>query len=145
MEAGADPARLAREVAAAAGAPRRQLRASVAFHRRLFEPWADVIAIAHGATAADPEVAAWVAEGHRRRHAGQARLAREWTAAGVLRPGLSGQRAADTLWALLSPDLYLLVVGRLGWRPTRYERWLIALLARELFAGERHPAGNSQP
>ena len=58
---------------------------------------------------------------------------------------VSGQRAADTLWALLSPDLYLLVVGRLGWRPTRYERWLIALLARELFAGERHPAGNSQP
>src|SRR3954447_16564331 len=46
VEAGAAPARLAREVAAAAGAPRRQLRASVAFHRRLFEPWADVIAIA---------------------------------------------------------------------------------------------------
>jgi AcrR family transcriptional regulator len=145
MEADADPARLAREVAAAAGAPRRQLGASVAFHRRLFEPWAEVIAIAHGATAADPEVAAWVAEGHRRRHAGQARLAQEWAAVGVLRPGLSGQRAADTLWALLSPDFYLLVVGQLGWRPTRYERWLSALLARELFAGARHPVGNSQP
>lgn len=145
METDADPERLAREVAAAIGEPRRQLRAGIAFHRRLFEPWAEVIALAHGATAANPEVADWVAEGHRRRHGSQARLAREWAAVGVLRSGLSGRRAADTLWALLSPDLYLLVVGRLGWRPTRYERWLSVLLARELFAGARPPAGSTPP
>jgi AcrR family transcriptional regulator len=36
----------------------------------------------------------------------------------------------DELWALLSPELYLLLVGEAGWTPVAYERWVATTLER---------------
>jgi AcrR family transcriptional regulator len=36
----------------------------------------------------------------------------------------------DELWALLSPELYLLLVNEAGWTPTEYEQWVATTLNR---------------
>lgn len=37
---------------------------------------------------------------------------------------------ADELWALLSPELFLLLVHEAGWTPTAYETWVATTLER---------------
>jgi hypothetical protein len=51
---------------------------------------------------------------------------------GALRPGLRERDAADIIHALLSPELYRLFVVDRGWKPERYERWLLATLVDQL-------------
>lgn len=116
----------------AATTPREQLLVVAAFNRRLFHAAADVLEIALGSTAVDPDVASWAKEGDRRRREGQARLVAGWHAARALRPRLERQKAADVLYALTSPEMYLLLVGTCGWTPDRYERWLGETLAELL-------------
>jgi AcrR family transcriptional regulator len=36
----------------------------------------------------------------------------------------------DGLWALTSPDVYLLLVGESGWSPDQYEAWMAETLER---------------
>ena len=36
----------------------------------------------------------------------------------------------DEIWALLSPELYILLVNQAGWTPDAYERWAATTLAR---------------
>jgi TetR/AcrR family transcriptional regulator, regulator of cefoperazone and chloramphenicol sensitivity len=118
----------------AAQNPDEQLRLVAAFNRRLFERGADIITIVRGWTAADPDVAAWMEEGDRRRRDGQAPLVASWQASGRLRPGLDTCQAADILHALTSPELYLLLVQSSGWLPDRYEDWLHETLSSLLFS-----------
>jgi AcrR family transcriptional regulator len=40
-----------------------------------------------------------------------------------LRRGLDVVTATDILWTLNSPDVWLLLVGRRGWTPERWEQW----------------------
>lgn len=47
-----------------------------------------------------------------------------WHAPGTLRSDLGPSEAADVLYTLTSPEVYLLVVRTCGWEPDRYERWL---------------------
>ncbi len=100
VEAGADL--MVAELIAAAN-PRAQLRSIVAFNRRLSERSADVIAMALGSAGADPDVAAHLAAGRRRRRASQLPIVRGWHRRGVLRQGLRSREAADVLWALTQP------------------------------------------
>lgn len=107
-----------------AGSAREQLTIIASFNRRLFEGGADIIAISLGSAAIDPDVAAWIAEGDRRRRTGQAHLVGAWHAAGALRRSLTSSEAGDVLYTLTSPEVYLLLVKTSGWAPDRYERWL---------------------
>jgi AcrR family transcriptional regulator len=45
--------------------------------------------------------------------------------------------AADVLWTLVHPDVYLLLVRQRGWSPEAYERWLADTLCDQLLAGPR--------
>jgi TetR/AcrR family transcriptional regulator, regulator of cefoperazone and chloramphenicol sensitivity len=125
---------LARELGAAR-TPRRQLALVAAFNRSLFQGGADIIAIALGSTAVDADVAAWAAEGDRRRREGQARIVAGWHAAGALRPEIGRSEARDVLYSLTSPEVYLLLVKTSGWPPGRYERWLDRTLSTLLLGG----------
>jgi len=131
LEAAAGGDTLLAELRAAAGA-RAQLTIIARFNRRLFEAGADVVAIALGSVATDPDVAAWAAEGDRRRRQGQAQLVGGWQATGALKPGLGTSEAADVLYTLTSPEVYLLLVRTSGWEPERYESWIDETLARIL-------------
>lgn len=116
----------------ASRSPHEQVGVIAEFNRLLFERGQDVIGLALGSVATDPEVAAWAEEGDRRRRQGQAPLVSAWAQHGALRRGVSQQRAADLLWAMTSPELYRLLVARLGWSADAYERWLTETLQRDL-------------
>lgn len=53
------------------------------------------------------------------------------------RPGLTAEEAADVMFALLSPELYLILVRDRGWSAGRWERWARELLTTQLLATER--------
>ena len=42
----------------------------------------------------------------------------------ALRRGLEVDRATDLLWMLNHPDVWLMLVGRRGWSPADWEKWL---------------------
>jgi AcrR family transcriptional regulator len=112
--------------------PRKALagfaRVTVAINTR----GSDVYRILVSAAASDSETAALLAEYHRRRDEGQAQIARSLARSGALRPGLTEADAADIIHALMSPDLYRLLVTERGWTAGRYERWLAETLAAQL-------------
>jgi AcrR family transcriptional regulator len=76
------------------------------------------------ASATEPEARqVWQALSDRRA-ANMRKLAQDLQDAGGLRPGLSVDEAADTIWATNSSELYVLLTVERGWTPDRYERWL---------------------
>jgi hypothetical protein len=54
---------------------------------------------------------------------------------GPLRPGLSPEAAAETLWALSSPEVHRLLTVRRGWSKKRYGEWLGTTAAGALLPG----------
>lgn len=120
------------DLTAAASHPVLQLRHWVAFSRRFFERGMDLLTMARAAASTEPDVAAHVREGEKRRREGARALIRSWAIAGVLREGLQEGKAIDILWALLSPEMYHLLVGESGWSSEDYESWLVAELAGQL-------------
>lgn len=93
------------------------------------------------AAASDPGAAALLAEYQRKRDEGQGQIARSLARVGALRPGLPERDAADVIHALMSPDVYRLLVTERGWAPERYERWLAGTLIAQLLP----PAGKGTP
>jgi AcrR family transcriptional regulator len=55
---------------------------------------------------------------------------------GPLRNGMSLEDAAETIWALSSPDLHQLLTVQLGWDQARYVAWLDEILAVALLDGQ---------
>jgi AcrR family transcriptional regulator len=96
---------------------------------------APIYRILTSAAAADPDAAALVDQLTRQRQEGQRLIARAFAAGGALRPGLGERDAADIVHALLSPELYRLLVVDRGWSAKRYQRWLIETLAAQLLPG----------
>ncbi len=84
------------------------------------------------AAGSDPDAAALLAEQMRQRQQGQAQIARSLARAGALRPKLRERDAADIIHALMSPEVYRLLVGDRGWPPERYEQWLKDILIDQL-------------
>jgi len=104
------------------------------------EPLYRIIVSAAGS---DPGAAALLAEQTRHRQQGQAQIARSLARTGALRPKLRERDASDIIHALMSPEVYRLLVGDRGWPPARYERWLTQTLIDQLLPppvpGNRHP------
>jgi hypothetical protein len=61
-------------------------------------------------------------------------IARSLARSGALRPTLRERDAADIIHALMSPEVYRLLVVDRGWKPERYERWQTELLVEQLLA-----------
>lgn len=76
------------------------------------------------ASATEPEAQRVWRELGERRAANMRDFVRDLAAAGGLRPGLSVDDAADTVWATNSSELYVLLTAERGWSDDRYERWL---------------------
>jgi AcrR family transcriptional regulator len=114
--------------------PRRQLagfaRINVAINARSTASYRILVS----AAGSDPDAAALLAGYTRQRDAGQGQIARTLSRAGALRPGLRERDAADIIHALMSPELYRLLVADRGWAPERYGQWLEALLIEQLLA-----------
>jgi AcrR family transcriptional regulator len=112
--------------------PRKQLAGFVGISRGIMARTEPVYRILVSAAGSDPDAAALLAEQTRQRQQGQGGIARTLAHAGVLRPGLSERDAADIIHALMSPEIYRLLVGDRGWPPERYEQWLSGTLIDQL-------------
>lgn len=133
IETGAERTRALRELRRAAGDPRRQLAALVAFDRRLFERAGDVIGTLRDAGAAEPQLREAYAQGRARGDAARRETFGSWPA-GTLRPGADATLAADTYAALCSIDVYRTLTDERGWSPAQVERWWRESLERLLLA-----------
>jgi AcrR family transcriptional regulator len=104
--------------------PARQLRLnarnSVVVKRRI----AGVLRVIRDAAPVDPDLAALWALIQTDFHANQRTIVSDIDRKGALRPGLGLERAADLLWTLNHPDVWLLLVGLRHWTPEEYEQWL---------------------
>jgi hypothetical protein len=89
------------------------------------------------AAATIPAAADWQQLSDLRRRAFRAMLAR--VPAGALRPGLSNAAAADTAWAIASPDIHDLLVRQAGYGYDQLEQWVCAMLIAALLAGQERP------
>ncbi|MEO7836146.1 MAG: hypothetical protein ABIS21_00715 [Acidimicrobiales bacterium] len=84
------------------------------------------------AAGTDPGAAALLDQLTYQRARGQRAIARSLARAGALAPGVRERDAADLIHALMSPELYRLLVVDRGWKSDRYERWLASLLVHQL-------------
>jgi AcrR family transcriptional regulator len=112
--------------------PHNQILGFAGLARDVMSRLAPVHLILVSAAGSDPDAAALLVEHKRQRQEGQGRIARSLARAGALRPGLRERDAADIIHALMSPDVYMLLVSDRAWSPERYERWLGETLIAQL-------------
>ena len=131
-DARADVAGLLRDLNAAAGNPRKQLRRLVSFTCRFYAQAGDIVDIARGAGGTNEDLLALWQEGEDRRLRGQKPLADAWDRSGALRKNINAKEALDILWAMTGADHYRLFVLDRKWSAARYEVWLENTLERLL-------------
>jgi len=95
---------------------------------------AAVYRILTSAAASDADAAMLLDELTRQRQQGQGQVARSLARGRALRRTVRERDAADIIHALVSPEVYGLLVVDRGWRPERYETWLTETLINQLLA-----------
>jgi AcrR family transcriptional regulator len=126
---------------------KEHLRRHVHGTRVILDRTAPITKVTEVAIATEPEVAAMWQQGEGSQvppvswiTAWPPRHAAHLTAAAALvtkpgaRQGISPERAADILYGLLSPALYLSFVGDRGWTPEEWESWAFDVLRSQLCA-----------
>jgi AcrR family transcriptional regulator len=116
----------------AATDPARQLAGFAAICRDVNTRTAPLYRVLVGAAESDPDAAARLADRTRHRRAGQELIARSLARSGALRSTVREADAADIIHALMSPEVYQLLVADRGWQPERYEQWLTQILIDQL-------------
>lgn len=98
--------------------------------RVIFGRVAPMLSVVRDAAGADPEMAEQWRANQRERYIAHRALAEILAAKKALRPGLTVQNAADVIFTLLSPEVYLLLTMERGWSPGRWQRWLTGTIAQ---------------
>ena len=119
----------------AEGDPRDQLAGFVTITAQVNARVAPLYRILVSAAGTDPDAAELLDALTRQRQQGQRQIARSLARAGALRPGVRERDAADIIHALLSPELYGLLVIDRSWKAERYEPWLVQTLIDQLLPG----------
>jgi AcrR family transcriptional regulator len=88
---------------------------------------APLLALLAAAAPADPALASLYRELHASRQQNLRTLTRSLARLGPLQH--AEPETTETIWALASPELYLLLTSVQGWTPTRYAAWLESSLA----------------
>ena len=112
--------------------PEQQLAGFVGITAQVNSRTAPIYRILVSAASSDPDAAALLDDLTRQRQEGQALIARSLARARALRPELRERDAADVVHALMSPEVYKLLVLDRGWKPERYQRWLTEILIDQL-------------
>lgn len=111
-----------------------QVRAHVRGTRGILERVAPIMRLVETAAAQDPEIAAMWPRVEDPRYTVHAAAAKALVRKPDARRGLSAARVADLLYALLSPELYLVFVRDRGWSAARFETWARQTLLDQLTA-----------
>lgn len=116
--------------------PRRKIAIYASAVRAIMERLAPLFGVLRDAAATHGELRALWEEIAERRARNMLAFARELEGAGGLREGVSAQEAADVVWAMNSPDFFLLLVRERRWDGERFERWLANSWVRLLLPQE---------
>ncbi|HEY3870795.1 MAG TPA: TetR/AcrR family transcriptional regulator, partial [Actinocrinis sp.] len=108
------------------------LRVYVAGVGDVLERVAEIAKVVVAASAMDPEVAELWSDGVDPRFVVQQTAAKALTKKPGARPGLSDGEAADLVYCLLSPELYLLFTRERGWPQQRWQQWAFDTLRSQL-------------
>ncbi|MFI6290394.1 TetR/AcrR family transcriptional regulator [Nonomuraea sp. NPDC050790] len=111
-----------------------QLRAHVQGTREILGRVAPIMPLIAAAAATDPEIAAQWPDGPDPRYTVQYAAAEALAGKPDARPGLTAGMAADLLYGLLSPELYLIFVRDRDWSPDAWEAWARTTLTSQLCA-----------
>jgi AcrR family transcriptional regulator len=103
--------------------PVRQLRLTASNSRMVKERAGRLIGVIRDAAPSDPDLHALWSRIQADFYDNQRAIVESLDAKGALAPGLGVARAADLLWTLNHPDLWLLLVGERGWTAAEWERW----------------------
>ncbi|MFF8598302.1 TetR/AcrR family transcriptional regulator [Streptomyces sp. NPDC015232] len=125
--------------------PAETVEALVARTADLLDRAGDLIMVSVEAAGADPDMRAAADAGAAATHAVHLRLTTALHARGALRPGLDAARAADILFALVSPHVHQLLRRHRGWSAEAYRDWLTALVTDQLLAPAPAPAPTDGP
>jgi AcrR family transcriptional regulator len=118
--------------ALAADTAQAHLRKHVEGTRQVLQRVATIVDVLRSASAQDPGIAGlWQYETDPRLEV-QATAARSLMAKPGARADVSAEHAADVLFGLLSPELYLLFVRDRGWIPERWGQWAYDTLRTQL-------------
>lgn len=109
--------------------PRAQLVGFVAITAQVNARVAPLYGVLVSAAGTDPDAATLLDTLTAQRQQGQLLVVRTLARTGALRPDVRERDAADIVHALLSPELYRLLVIDRGWKPERYQPWLAQTLA----------------
>lgn len=109
-----------------------QLRAHVRGSSEILDRVAPIMPLIAAAAATDPEIAAQWPDGPDPRYTVQHAAAQSLAAKPGVRPDVSVETAADLLFGLLSPQLYLLFVHDRNWSREEWEEWAYATLTAQL-------------
>jgi AcrR family transcriptional regulator len=112
--------------------PRRQVVLFAADMRAIMGRVGPLLEVIRAAAQTDDDLAGLLRNLLDQRLEGMRRFGRFLRSRGPLRRGLSQQAAAETVWALTSPDLHRLLTVDRGWTEERYESWLSETLQRLL-------------
>ncbi len=132
-EQSADVTRAVAELDRYAGRPAEQLRAFIAFDRRLFELGGDVIRVIAEARRQHPDLGAAYVEGRRRGEANRAAVFGSWPEQ-TWRQGVDVAGAQDTYALLVSVESFAIATVERGWSPDTVEEWWYRTLVELLFA-----------
>ncbi|MFA1540250.1 TetR/AcrR family transcriptional regulator [Actinomadura monticuli] len=109
-----------------------QLRAHVHGTREILGRVAPIMPLIAAAAATDPQIAARWPDGPDPRYTVQYAAAQTLAGKPDARSDVSVAMAADLLFGLLSPQLYLLFVQDRGWSPDEWEEWAYTTLTAQL-------------
>ena len=123
IDAEAGVAALAR-AAAESGDPRELATLPARVTRAILEHCGDIVHALVTGAAAEPELAAVLAEGHRRHMDGARGVVAQLRALDALSPSADPDEAAETLAALADFRLALVLRESYGWSLDRIERWI---------------------
>jgi hypothetical protein len=91
-----------------------------------------MLSIVRDAAGADPEAAEQWRTSQGQRYADHSSLAGILEAKNALRRGMTVEQAADIIFTLASPEVYLLLTAERGWRPAQWQHWLTDTIARAI-------------
>ena len=111
---------------------RRQLNLFARDITKILHRAAPIFEILRIAGKTEPEIAELVQRLLRERMANMSMVAKSVVANGPLRKGLNRMRAAELIWAMTSPELYLLFIRDRGWTDEQYTQWLMDTLIQLL-------------
>ncbi|MCX5204228.1 TetR/AcrR family transcriptional regulator [Streptomyces sp. NBC_00237] len=116
------------------------LAALVTGTRRTLERVAAIDEMVRAAAATNPEIRELWPDETNPRYTVVSTAAKALTAKPGASPAVSAGEAADIIYALLSPELFLVLTRDRAWPPDKWERWAYDILCAQLMVKEQNPA-----